>query len=100
MLRHRPLWYKFTRQKPIWWFIVDFYCAKLYLVVEIDWKIHNSQKEYDEQRSEYLMANKMNIVRYKNEEILYTPNKTYKELLECIKDIEKNFLQVPLWRGI
>gem|GEM_PF-6633524 len=42
------------------------------------------------------MANKMNIVRYKNEEILYTPNKTYKELLECIKDIEKNFLQVPL----
>ena len=25
ILKHRPWWYKFTRQKPLWSFILDFY---------------------------------------------------------------------------
>lgn len=36
VLKHRPLGYKFTRQKPLDFFIVDFYCAKLRLAIELD----------------------------------------------------------------
>ncbi|HEY4493945.1 MAG TPA: DUF559 domain-containing protein, partial [Candidatus Paceibacterota bacterium] len=42
--------FKFTRQKPLDHFIVDFYCASLGLVIEIDGKIHNFQKIRDKER--------------------------------------------------
>jgi len=35
--------YKFVRQKPILRFIVDFYCKKLLLAIEIDGEIHNKR---------------------------------------------------------
>ena len=33
--------YQFTRQKPIGNYIVDFYCSKLKLVIEIDGESHD-----------------------------------------------------------
>ena len=33
--------YKFLRQKPIWKYILDFYCHRLKLWIEIDDKSHN-----------------------------------------------------------
>ena len=41
------IWYKFTRQKPIWSFILDFYCSKLLLWIEIDGWYHQKRIEYD-----------------------------------------------------
>ncbi len=41
---------KFTRQKPINHFIVDFYCASLGLAIEIDGGIHLTQKIRDKER--------------------------------------------------
>ncbi len=35
-LRDKKLWYDFHRQKPIDYYIVDFYCPKLNLIIEID----------------------------------------------------------------
>jgi very-short-patch-repair endonuclease len=35
-LRKRPEGHKFTRQKPLDRFILDFYCSELLLVIEID----------------------------------------------------------------
>ena len=53
-LRYRPVGYKFTRQKPIGPFILDFYCAKLSLAIEVDGEIHKIKQEYDHQRTLYL----------------------------------------------
>jgi very-short-patch-repair endonuclease len=39
--------YKFTRQKPIHHYVVDFYCVRLGLAIEIDGEIHNNQIEHD-----------------------------------------------------
>lgn len=36
ILSNRKIKYKFLRQKPLHNFIVDFYCSKLKLVIEID----------------------------------------------------------------
>ncbi len=38
---------KFRRQQIIKGFIVDLYCNSLELVIEVDGKIHDKQKEYD-----------------------------------------------------
>jgi very-short-patch-repair endonuclease len=44
----------FDRQKIIGNFIVDFYCANIGLVVEIDGSSHKSKEEYDSERDAYL----------------------------------------------
>ena len=46
--------YQFMRQKPIGNYIVDFYCSKLFLVIEIDGITHNDKQEYDKNRDVYL----------------------------------------------
>ena len=63
--------YKFSRQKMLWWFIVDFYCSKLQLVVEIDGKIHDERWEYDSERTCELEKMWLKVLRYTNEEILW-----------------------------
>ena len=47
-LRNFP--YRVYRQRPIDQFIVDFYCPKLKLVIEIDGDIHNSELAQDYNR--------------------------------------------------
>lgn len=54
ILKHKPLGYKFTRQKPLGPFIADFYCSKLLLIIEVDGSSHEEKQEYDAQRTSYL----------------------------------------------
>ncbi len=63
--------FKFTRQKPVGNFIVDFYCAKLKLAIEIDGEIHKFQKIRDDERDNLLKQKfGIRIIRYKNEDVL------------------------------
>ena len=77
---------KFTRQKPIGSFIVDFYCASLALAVEIDGGIHRSQMERDAERDNYL-RHKFGIcvIRYGNDAVRNNPGKIIKDLREKIQ---------------
>ncbi len=60
---------KFRRQHVIEGFVVDFYCHEMRLAVEIDGKIHEKQKEYDERRQGIIEDTGIRFVRVKNEEI-------------------------------
>ena len=64
--------YRVLRQRPIDHYIVDFYCAKLKLVIEVDGGIHDAknQKEYDKQRTLFLNSYGLTLIRFRNEEIL------------------------------
>jgi very-short-patch-repair endonuclease len=53
-LRANRLGVHFRRQQVIQGFIVDFYCHKAGLVVEVDGDIHDLQKEEDERREKVL----------------------------------------------
>ena len=75
------LWLKFRRQHSIWRYILDFYCPKLKLSIEVDWEIHNERKEYDNIRTEYINAVWIKEIRFTNEEIL-------KNIEETLKNIE------------
>ncbi|MDR9417886.1 endonuclease domain-containing protein [Gracilimonas sp.] len=79
-LRKRQLrGYKFLRQKPFvheqrgkkrYFYIADFYCAELKLVIEVDGKIHDFQKEYDYQRDLVLNSLGLKVLRIKNEDLV------------------------------
>jgi len=63
---------KFRRQHPIGRFIVDFYCHKYKLVVELDGGIHEVQevKANDQNREEELKDFGLNILRFTNEQVI------------------------------
>ena len=62
---------KFRRQHPISRYVLDFYCARAKLGIEVDGKYHEekAQKLYDADRTENLKLSKIKIIRFTNEEI-------------------------------
>ena len=61
----------FRRQHPLDFFIVDFFCHKLKLVIEVDGDIHLIKENiaYDENRTGELERFGIKVIRFKNEEI-------------------------------
>jgi very-short-patch-repair endonuclease len=86
-LRHEPtdverkLWQKlrrdqlnglnFRRQHPIGPYVLDFYCPSIGLAIEVDGGQHNldQQKKRDEQRSRWLEANGVTLIRFWNNDV-------------------------------
>jgi very-short-patch-repair endonuclease len=64
--------YWFYRQKPIGEYIVDFFCPKAKLVVEVDGGQHFSDEttEYDKIRDDYLISLGLKVLRFTNNEVL------------------------------
>ena len=67
---NRLLGFHFRRQQVIDGFIVDFYCHKIGLVVEVDGPIHLSQSAYDKEREKILRLRGLKLVRFTNEQVL------------------------------
>lgn len=68
ILRKRQLArFKFLRQKSIGGYIVDFYCAELRLVIEIDGDSHAETVVYDSERTKFLSSLGLRVIRYTNE---------------------------------
>ena len=67
--------FKFLRQHPVFYhenkgwidfYVADFYCNKLKLIIELDGGIHDFQKDYDKDRDEKLASKGFHIVRLAN----------------------------------
>lgn len=69
-LRANKLEVHFRRQQIIAGFIVDFYCHKSGLIVEVDGDIHDLQQEEDARREKVLTEMGLRIVRFRNDEVL------------------------------
>ena len=59
---------KFRRQHVLAGFIVDFYCAELRLVLELDGDAHSdaAQSDYDDARAKCLATRGLQLIRIKN----------------------------------
>jgi very-short-patch-repair endonuclease len=86
VLRMRQLaQYKFLRQKPIGRFVVDFYCAELRLVIEIDGHDHAEKAGDDLERTRFLNGLGLRVIRYGNNEILGNIEGVYEDLVVRIQ---------------
>jgi very-short-patch-repair endonuclease len=88
-LRQHPIFYQFDNKKSF--FVTDFYCHELRLVIELDGPIHQKQKDYDQIRTEVLEFKNILVVRLTNDEILSDLAKSIGKLKEVIEERKKNF---------
>ena len=70
----------FDRQKIIGNYIVDFFCASKFLVIEIDDKTHDFKAEYDTKRDEYLKSLNLTVIHISAKEVLENPHAVYEWL--------------------
>lgn len=87
-INNNKLGYKFRRQHPIWFFIADFYCHQLKIVIEVDGGIHLSpeQRDYDLRREEEIKQFEVRIIRFTNEEVLGKVEKVIGEIKNFIEE--------------
>jgi very-short-patch-repair endonuclease len=100
--KKRFLRYKFLRQHPVFYridkgwvdfYIADFYCNKLKMVIEVDGKIHDMCQDYDQERDAKLNAKGLQVIRIKNEEVNDIPGlqKSLEEIIiERCKYLDDN----------
>jgi very-short-patch-repair endonuclease len=69
-LRANRLGVHFRRQQITAGFIVDFYCHKAALVVEVDGDIHDLQQKEDARREKVFTEMGLTIVRFRNEDVI------------------------------
>ncbi|MFA5135435.1 MAG: endonuclease domain-containing protein [Patescibacteria group bacterium] len=64
--------YKFRRQYSVGGYVLDFYCPRLRLGIEVDGPSHYISKEaieYDKQRQKYIESFGIRIVRVTNQDV-------------------------------
>ena len=71
-LRLKPEGFKFRRQHPFGSYILDFYCHKAKLAIEIDGKYHElpAQKKLDKARTIEIENRGIKEIRFTNEEVM------------------------------
>ncbi len=64
--------YRVLRQRPIHHFIVDFYCPRLRLVIEVDGDVHFTETAaaYDAERTQVLEGYGLQVIRFTNEQVM------------------------------
>jgi very-short-patch-repair endonuclease len=64
--------YQFYRQRPIGDYIVDFFCPRANLVIEVDGSQHSSSEilENDRLRDDYMSSLGLKVFRFNNIEVL------------------------------
>ena len=60
---------RFRAQHPIGRFILDFYCPAKKLVVELDGDSHLESQERDSERTAYLEASGLRVIRFENRQV-------------------------------
>ncbi|MBI4426684.1 MAG: endonuclease domain-containing protein [Candidatus Kerfeldbacteria bacterium] len=79
--------YKFRRQQPIGPYIVDFYCVKLQLAIELDGGHHfgPEQRQYDTVRDQFLRSQYILVIRYPNSDVDEDIDAVLEDLLRRVR---------------
>lgn len=90
-LRNKKLGgYKFRRQHPILKYILDFYCHKYKLVIELDGSIHDTPEQIvkDKKRTIDLEKNGLIVMRFRNKEVKTNIEKVKSAILSKIEELK------------
>ena len=85
------LGYQFLRQKPVGNFIVDFYCNKLKLAIEIDGDSHGFEEsiQNDKIKENHLSRLGIDLIRYSDQEVKINIDGVINHLVDWIEKKEK-----------
>ena len=77
---------KFRRQVGIGGYIVDFYCPKARLVIEVDGDSHfeEAARAYDAERDAFMIALGLRVLRITNEDVTKNVDGVLKRIAESI----------------
>ena len=83
--------YAFNRQKPLGNYIVDFYCLKLDLVIEVDGNSHFFEESVveDQERQKVIERMGVNFLRFSDLEVKRSMPSVLEEIGYFIEDFEK-----------
>ena len=83
---------KFRRQHVIQPYIVDFYCHEIGLVIELDGGQHGTDDavEYDAERTKFLEALGLMVVRYWNHDVLSQTDVVLEDLWNVCSELKVN----------
>ncbi len=91
LLSKRQTGYRFLRQRPIDYYIVDFFCPELSLIIEIDGISHLNKGEYDYKRQSKLKKLGFTIIRFKEGDVLNNLDAIDKEIRSVLYSLnDKN----------
>ncbi len=88
--------YQFMRQKPIGEYIVDFFCSKLKLVIEIDGESHVDKYEKDRIRQQNLEMLSLSFLRFSDLDVKTNLNGMLQIIEKWISDNEQKQPPNPL----
>jgi very-short-patch-repair endonuclease len=81
----RVLGYDFHRQKPIDEYVIDFYCPRLKLVLEIDGDSHDGKEETDRIRQDKLESMGLAVLRFWDSDVKSNVDGIVEQLKEWIE---------------
>lgn len=83
---------KFRRQQVIAPYIVDFYCHEIGLVIELDGGQHGTDDavEYDAERTKFLEALGLTVMRYWNHDVLGRTEVVLEDLWNVCSQLKKD----------
>ena len=84
-LKIRPQGFKFRRQHPFKDYVLDFFCYRAKLVIELDGQHHKSNLEYDSDRTSIIESYGLKVIRFENDEIDNSFDNVKEKLMKFLK---------------
>jgi len=93
--------YQFMRQKPILNYIVDFFCSKLQLVIEIDGNAHAHEETAtkDQFRQKEIEDLGIHFIRFDDLDVKHNLSSVLRTIEDYIEKFNSNNLPAPFDKG-
>ena len=80
---------RFRHQHAVGTYIVDFCCLKPKLIIEVDGGHHQQQKEYDDERTAYLVKKGFRVLRFWNHEVMNDLDAVLQEIFRLAQEMRR-----------
>ena len=97
ILRTSPGGHKFRKQHPACAYVLDFFCARANLAIEIDGMVHDmgDNPAHDQQRDHWLRANRIDTIRIPARDVLDSAAAVAQSVVEIVECRLATFGKTP-----
>jgi very-short-patch-repair endonuclease len=89
-LKERQIGYAFNRQFRSGRYVLDFYCRKYRVAIEIDGMIHQMRRKNDEARDEWLSHQSIHVLRFSAKAVLYNSDHVVTQIKDYLDNLKAN----------